>query len=175
MSPTRRTVARSADEAAGRTAEKGADKKADQKAMAPRPARLPKVLPAEDAGRPVAELVAARIASFGGDWRGERLAQLRQLILAADPAVVEEWKWNIPVWSCQGLICTGEVYQKVVKLTFAQGAALPDPAGLFNASLEGKVRRAIDVNQAAMPDEAALTALVRAAIAHNRRGRGAGG
>lgn len=112
-------------------------------------------------------LINHRIAELP-DWRGPMLARLRAIIQAADPAVVEEWKWSVPVWSCGGIICTGESYKKVVKLTFAKGASLADPAGLFNSSLEGNVRRAIDFAEGAAVDEAALTALVRAAIALNQ-------
>ena len=113
------------------------------------------------------QLIDARIAELR-DWRGERLAQLRAVINAADPEIIEEWKWRgVPVWSRAGLICTGETYKSVVKLTFAKGAALDDPAGLFNASLDGNVRRAIDVREGESIDEAALTALVRAAVALN--------
>lgn len=112
-------------------------------------------------------LIDAKIASLH-DWRGELLARLRRLIRAADAGVIEEWKWSTPVWSCQGLICTGESYKQVVKLTFPKGASLPDPAGLFNSSLEGKVRRAIDIRQGEALNEAALTALIRAAIKLNR-------
>ncbi len=114
-----------------------------------------------------AELIDARIRALG-DWRGTTLARLRALIRAADPEVVEEWKWGVPVWSCHGLICTGESYRKAVKLTFAKGASLKDPKGLFNASLDGKVRRAIDVHEGEALDERAFTALVRAAIILNR-------
>ncbi len=96
------------------------------------------------------------------------LARLRALIKAADPAVIEEWKWGIPVWSHSGLICTGETYKKVVKTTFAKGASLPDPAGLFNSSLDGKVRRAIDIHEGEKLDEKALKALIRAAVALNK-------
>ena len=113
-------------------------------------------------GESPAELIDAKIKGLG-DWRGEMLARLRALIKAADPEVVEEWKWSIPVWSHNGLICTGETYKKVVKLTFAKGASLPDPSGLFNSSLEGNVRRAIDVHEGDKLDEKALKALVRAA------------
>lgn len=102
------------------------------------------------------------------DWRGPVLARLRELILRADAGVVEEWKWGTAAWSAQGLICTGETYKQVVKLTFAHGAELPDPAGLFNSSLEGRVRRAIDFRQGDGVDAAAFTALVRAAVARNR-------
>ncbi len=101
------------------------------------------------------------------DWRGEMLAGLRRLIKQADPEVVEEWKWEVPVWSHHGLICTGESYKKVVKLTFAKGAALEDPAGLFNSSLEGNTRRAIDFHEGEQIDEKAFKALIRAAVALN--------
>lgn len=111
--------------------------------------------------------IDARIAELG-DWRGEMLARLRRVILAADPEVIEEWKWRgVPVWYRGGMICTGETYKAAVKATFAKGAALDDPAGLFNASLDGNQRRAIDLHEGDMVDEAALTALVRAAIALN--------
>ena len=113
------------------------------------------------------ELIDAKIAGLG-DWRGEVLVRLRALIKAADPDVVEEWKWSIPVWSHDGLICTGETYKKVVKTTFAKGASLPDPAGLFNSSLEGNTRRAIDFHEGDTLDEAALKALIRAAVALNK-------
>ena len=111
-------------------------------------------------------LIDARIAELG-DWRGALLARLRALIRAADPGIVEEWKWRTPVWSKAGIVCTGETYKQVVKLTFAKGAALPDPARLFNSSLDGNVRRAIDFRQADAVDEPALQALVRAAAALN--------
>ena len=112
-------------------------------------------------------LIDARIAGLG-DWRGAMLARLRALIKAADPEVIEEWKWSTPVWSHDGLICTGEAYKRVVKMTFAKGASLPDPSGLFNSSLEGNVRRAIDFKEGDQPDEAALKALIRAAVALNK-------
>jgi hypothetical protein len=111
-------------------------------------------------------LIDERIEKLA-DWRGEMLARLRALILQADPQVVEEWKWEIPVWSHNGLICTGETYKKAVKLTFAKGASLEDPAGLFNSSLEGKVRRAIDFPEGAKINEKALKALILAAVALN--------
>jgi hypothetical protein len=114
-----------------------------------------------------AELIGGRIAALG-DWRGEMLARVRALILAADPGVVEEWKWSNPVWSHHGLLCTGETYKKAVKMTFAKGAALDDPSGLFNASLDGNVRRAIDVHEGDELDEKAFKALVRAAVALNK-------
>lgn len=107
------------------------------------------------------------------DWRGQTLARLRALIRDADPDVVEEWKWNVPVWSHGGIICTGETYQRAVKLTFAHGAALPDPGGLFNSSLEGQTRRAIDVREGEALDEKAFKALIRAAARHNASGRDA--
>ncbi len=108
-----------------------------------------------------------RIAELG-DWRGALLARLRALIRQAEPAVVEEWKWRgVPVWSRGGIICTGETYKTTVKMTFVKGAALDDPAGLFNASLDGNTRRAIDFHEGQAIDEAALTALIRAAVALN--------
>jgi hypothetical protein len=113
------------------------------------------------------ELIDARIESLG-DWRGPMLARIRALIRSADPDVTEEWKWTNPVWSHNGLICTGESYKKVVKMTFAKGAALPDPARLFNSSLEGNVRRAIDFKEGDKPDEQALKALIRAAVELNK-------
>ena len=112
------------------------------------------------------QLIDARIKELG-DWRGTMLAQLRTLIKQADPEVVEEWKWEVPVWSHHGLICTGESYKKVVKLTFAKGAALEDPVGLFNSSLEGNTRRAIDFHEGDKIDEKAFKALIRAAVAVN--------
>ena len=118
-------------------------------------------------GDTVAEKIEARIAELG-DWRGKALARMRALIRQADPKVVEEWKWNTPVWSHGGIICTGETYKSHVKLTFAKGAALKDPKGLFNSSLEGNVRRAIDIHEGDKVDEEALKTLVRAAVALNR-------
>lgn len=112
-------------------------------------------------------LIDARIAELG-DWRGELLARLRALMREAVPGVVEEWKWATPVWSHHGIICTGEAYREVVKLTFAKGASVADPSGLFNASLQGKVRRAIDFRRGAAPDTQALKALFKAAAALNR-------
>ena len=112
-------------------------------------------------------LIDARIAELS-DWRGETLARVRKLIKQADPEVVEEWKWRgVPVWEHDGIICTGETYKAVVKLTFAKGAALEDPSGLFNSSLEGNVRRAIDIREGDKIDEKALQALIRAAVALN--------
>jgi hypothetical protein len=111
-------------------------------------------------------LIDARIQELG-DWRGEMLSRLRALIKQADPEVVEEWKWEIPVWSHNGLICTGETYKKVVKMTFAKGASLDDPSGLFNSSLEGRVRRAIDFREGDKVNEKALKDLIRAAVGLN--------
>jgi hypothetical protein len=121
-------------------------------------------------GRPASELISQRIAELG-DWRGETLARMRRLIKQADPDVVEEWKWANPVWSHDGLICTGESYKKAVKLTFAKGALLKDPARLFNSSLEGNVRRAIDIHEGEEVDASAFQALVRQAVALNTRSR----
>lgn len=118
------------------------------------------------ADKPASELIDARIAELGG-WRGEALARVRAIIKQADPEVVEEWKWRVPVWSHAGIICTGEAYKSAVKLTFAKGAALDDPTGLFNSSLEGNVRRAIDIREGETIDEEALKALIRAAVALN--------
>jgi len=124
-------------------------------------------------GEPPPRLIDARIAELG-DWRGEILARVRRLIKHADPDVVEEWKWRgVPVWSHEGIICTGETYKNVVKMTFARGAALEDPAGLFNSSLEGNTRRAIDFHEGDEIDEQALVALVRAAVAMNTSVRSA--
>ncbi|MGA2907688.1 MAG: DUF1801 domain-containing protein [Terracidiphilus sp.] len=113
------------------------------------------------------KLIDLRIEELG-DWRGEMLARLRALIKQADPKVVEEWKWGNPVWSHDGIICTGETYKKAVKMTFAKGAFLDDPDGLFNSSLEGKLRRAIDVKEGEKVDEKALESLIRAAVALNK-------
>ena len=112
--------------------------------------------------------IDARIAELG-DWRGETLARVRSIIRQADPDVVEEWKWNVPVWSHDGILCTGESYKKAVKLTFAKGASLDDPSRLFNASLDGNTRRAIDLHEGGKIDEKALKALIRAAVALNAR------
>jgi len=119
-------------------------------------------------GQSASELISQRIAELG-DWRGKTLARMRKLIQAADPGVVEEWKWmGTPVWSHDGIICTGETYKSVVKLTFAKGASLEDPARLFNSSLEGNTRRAIDIGEGEEVDESAFKALVREAVALNR-------
>ena len=119
------------------------------------------------AGIPAAELIDARIAELG-DWRGEMLAQLRAIVREADPEVVEEWKWSVPVWSHDGILCTGEVYKAAVKMTFARGASLDDPKGLFNSSLDGNVRRAIDFREGQAINKTALKALIRAAVALNQ-------
>jgi len=113
------------------------------------------------------QLIDARIKELG-DWRGEMLGRLRALIKQADPAVVEEWKWSVPVWSHDGLICTGESYKSVVKMTFAQGAALKDPSKIFNSSLTGNTRRAIDFREGDKIDAKALKALIRAAVVQNK-------
>ena len=124
-------------------------------------------------GKSASQLIDARIKELG-DWRGEMLARVRALVKEADPEVVEEWKWakatspGTPVWSHDGLICTGETYRSVVKMTFAKGAALEDPAGLFNASLGGNTRRAIDIHEGEEIDEKALKGLIRAAVTLNQ-------
>jgi hypothetical protein len=121
-------------------------------------------------------LISKRIAELG-DWRGKTLSRMRMLIKKADPDIVEEWKWvkptrpGTPVWSHDGIICTGESYKNIVKLTFAKGASLQDPAGLFNSSLDGNVRRAIDIHEGDSVDESAFTALIRQAVALNRSAR----
>jgi hypothetical protein len=115
-------------------------------------------------------MIDQRIAELGG-WRGEKLAQIRKLILSADPGVVEEFKWNQPVWSQNGIICTGEAYKAAVKTTFPKGASLQDPASLFNSSLEGNARRAIDFRETESFDEEAFISLIRAAIALNTAGK----
>ena len=116
-------------------------------------------------------LIDKRIEELGG-WRGEMLSRLRALVKDADPEAVEEWKWETPVWSHSGLICTGEAYKKVVKMTFAKGASLKDPSGLFNSSLEGHTRRAIDFHEGDKVNEKALKALIRAAVVLNRSSAG---
>src|SRR3979490_421772 len=127
-------------------------------------------------GQSASELIDERIAELG-DWRGATLSRMRKLIKEADPEVVEEWKWRkashpgVPVWSHQGLICTGESYKSMVKLTFAKGASLKDPATLFNSSLDGNVRRAIDIHEGEEVDKSAFTPLVRQAVALNSSGK----
>jgi hypothetical protein len=139
------------------------NKSASQKAASQKPASQK---PASQ--KSPSQLIDAKIKELD-DWRGETLSRLRALVKEADPEVVEEWKWRgVPVWSHDGLICTGETYKSVVKMTFAKGAALKDPSRLFNSSLEGNVRRAIDVHEGDTIDEDALKALIRAAVALNR-------
>lgn len=122
-----------------------------------------------DDGTPFSQLLEERIAELG-DWRGETLRRLRDIVKEADPQVVEEWKWNVPVWKHDGLICTGETYKSAVKMTFAKGASLEDPSKLFNSSLEGKTRRAIDFREGDKIDAKALKALIREAVALNKSG-----
>ena len=141
------------------------------KAPSPATKRLPKKTPASDAGKPPSELIDRRIAELG-DWRGEMLSRLRALITEANREITEEWKWNIPVWSCGGIICTGETYKKVVKLTFAKGASLVDPAKVFNSSLDGNTRRAVVFPEGSRINEPALKALVRAAVSLNKSSSG---
>lgn len=127
--------------------------------------------PDANQGQSASELISRKIAELG-DWRGRTLARMRKLIKAADPDVVEEWKWmGTPVWSHDGIICTGETYKSVVKLTFARGASLKDPARLFNSSLDGKVRRAIDIHEGEEIDGSAFKALIRQAVALNSSGK----
>jgi len=121
-------------------------------------------------GQSTSQLISQRIAELG-DWRGETLSRMRKLIKEADADVVEEWKWMNPVWSHDGIICTGESYKNVVKLTFAKGALLKDPAGLFNSSLDGNVRRAIDIHEGETVDASAFKTLVRQAVALNSLGK----
>src|SRR5215472_5204680 len=125
---------------------------------------------------PASAAIDAKIRDLG-DWRGKTLARVREIVLAADPEIVEEWKWakatspGVPVWSHGGIVCTGETYKNVVKMTFAKGAQLKDPAGLFNSSLEGNLRRAIDIHEGEKVNEAALMELIRAAVALNLEGK----
>ena len=131
---------------------------------------MKKKLPVESA--PASALIDQRISELG-DWRGKTLAKVREIIHEADPEIVEEWKWmGTPVWSRGGIVCTGETYKNVVKMTFAKGAALKDPSGLFNSSLDGNVRRAIDIHEGEKVHEAALKDLVRAAVALNLMSKG---
>ena len=127
---------------------------------------MKKAVPAESASA----LIDQKIKELG-DWRGKTLAKVRKLLREADPEIVEEWKWEIPVWSHGGIVCTGETYKSVVKMTFAKGASLNDPAGLFNSSLDGNVRRAIDIHEGEKIDEAALKDLICAAVALNLKGK----
>ena len=121
---------------------------------------------AQATGETASRLIDERIRELGG-WRGKTLARMRGLILKADPEITEEWKWANPVWSHNGIVCTGEAYKSVVKLTFARGASVPDPAHLFNSSLQGNTRRAIDIHEGETVDARAFQALVKAAVARN--------
>jgi hypothetical protein len=124
-----------------------------------------------DDGEPASGLISKKISELG-DWRGDTLARMRKLIMDADPDVTEEWKWRgTPVWSHDGIICTGETYKNVVKLTFAKGASLKDPSRLFNASLDGNVRRAIDIHEEEKVDESSFKALIREAVVLNSSGK----
>ena len=126
---------------------------------------------AKQEGASASQLISKRIAELG-DWRGETLGRIRALIKEADPDILEEWKWmGTPVWSHDGIVCTGETYKNVVKMTFAKGASLKDPSGLFNSSLDGNVRRAIDIHEGEAIDAPALKALIRAAVALNASGK----
>jgi hypothetical protein len=137
----------------------------------PAPAGENMTKPDASQGQSASELISRRIAELA-DWRGETLERMRKLVKEADPDVVEEWKWmGTPVWSHDGIICTGESYKNVVKLTFAKGASLKDPAHLFNASLDGNVRRAIDIHEGETVDASAFKALVRQAVGINRSGK----
>src|SRR5215472_9370403 len=130
--------------------------------------RSNKSMPAESASK----LIDKRIKELG-DWRGKVLAKVREIIHKADPEIVEEWKWNgTPVWSHSGIVCTGETYQKAVKMTFAKGASLKDPSGLFNSSLDGNTRRAVDIHEGEAIDETGLKNLIRVAVAFNLAGKG---
>ena len=122
--------------------------------------------PEQATGTPASQLIDQRIRDLEG-WRGETLARMRTLILEADPEMTEEWKWENPVWSHDGIVCTGEAYKKVVKLTFPRGASIPDPSRLFNSSLEGTTRRAIDIHEGEKVDTRAFKALVKSAVARN--------
>lgn len=151
-----------------RGARKSGAKKTAAKADAPPPKPRPAVVAT---GQPASELIDQRIVDVAG-WRGETLARMRALIREADAAVLEEWKWDVPVWSHDGIVCTGEVYQNVVKLTFAHGAAVSDPSHLFNSSLQGNTRRAIDIHEGESVDAAAFQELFKAAVARNSSAKG---
>lgn len=138
-----------------------------KKTSAKKPVKAKKKASAKAAAPSASKLIDQRIKELG-DWRGDTLAKVRALIRQADPGVVEEWKWGVPVWSHDGIICTGETYKAAVKLTFAKGAHVKDPAKLFNSSLEGNLRRAIDIRQGERVDAAAFKALIRAAVAVNQ-------
>jgi hypothetical protein len=151
------------------TSRPGKPRKPSAKAPPKAAARGRRVAPeGEKAAVPASRLIDQRIRDLGG-WRGETLARMRALILGADPEATEEWKWGAPVWSHHGIVCTGEAYAKVVKLTFARGASLPDPSRLFNSSLEGNARRAIDIREGEQVDAGRFQALVEAAVEQNGR------
>lgn len=161
--------------AKSKTKTKSAPKKAAKAKPAASKAKPAKAKPAatktkastvEKAASPASELIDQRILDLEG-WRGETLARMRALILEADPEITEEWKWETPVWSRDGIVCTGEAYKKNVKLTFARGASVADPTGIFNSSLEGNMRRAIDIAEGAKLDAAAFKKLIKAAVAVN--------
>lgn len=154
---------------AGRAKAKGA-----ARARRPRASTAARSAPTAGAtGESATRLIDQRINDLG-DWRGATLARMRALILEADPQMTEEWKWGVPVWSHHGIVCTGEAYRTAVKLTFARGASVPDPARLFNASLEGNQRRAIDIHEGGQVDARAFKALIQAAVARNARPAGKG-
>ena len=164
--PKAKAKAEKAKPAAAAKATRKAGARANKAGPTPE-APPPKPRPAVVAtGQPASELIDQRIVDVAG-WRGETLARMRTLIREADPAVTEEWKWDVPVWSHDGIVCTGEVYQNVVKLTFAHGAAVGDPSHLFNSSLQGNTRRAIDIHEGESVDAAAFKALFTAAVARN--------
>jgi hypothetical protein len=153
-----RTPGKAKPKAKGRSRASKPRKAATRSKPAPKPGAT---------GKPASRLIDQRIRDLGG-WRGETLARMRALILEADPEMTEEWKWmGTPVWSHHGIVCTGEAYTKVVKLTFARGARIPDPSRLFNSSLEGNTRRAIDIHEGEKVDAGAFKALVKAAVAQN--------
>jgi hypothetical protein len=146
-----------------RTASKAAKSSAKERAKT-----KPRAQAKDTSSQAASRLIDERIRSLGG-WRAETLAQVRRLIHEADPDVIEEWKWSVPVWSHAGIVCTGEAYKEVVKLTFARGASVQDPRRLFNSSLEGNTRRAIDIREGEALDAAAFKALIQAAVAENLR------
>jgi hypothetical protein len=154
---------------AGKTTKKSAKiaKKAGAKRVVAKAAKRPSRIEVGSASK----RIDRRVQELG-DWRGKTLQRVREIITEADPEIIEEWKWNTPVWSRNGLICTGEAYKNIVKMTFAKGASLKDPSRLFNSSLEGKVRRAIDIREGDKIDQAALNGLVRAAVALNFERKG---
>lgn len=162
--PSKKTVAARANTAT----KKSALPKAKAQAKAPSRSSVAKAKARPSSPRPPSQLIDGRIAELG-DWRGDTLAKLRSLIKQVEPAVVEEWKWRgVPVWYSEGMLCTGESYKNYIKITFAKGAALDDPAGLFNSSLEGNTRRAIDFHEGEKINEKAFKALVRGAVALNK-------